>query len=779
MSDIFNNIERKLTIVSSSDLKKCEFLFDCCEKQVKWKFPFGGLGYINIWSYEPQLHPPFIYKRFMASETKKICDYVIDNIQDGTFTAMMLLGLDKFSNTLESIKTYELIGASLDMDQYRQFPYSNCCILGRKGDSVGCAQLSITANELTCPTLSSSNFIRVTKRTQHPFLSLREKQTQLSLHIHDKGEEFYRNDKQLPVSLQNGINVLTFDSDLNLLLWVLFDTCRENPKISSNLVDYIKTLGPACQYLLLVSKGDARAFLSKEAQLLLMPDCPQFKKYLSNQQFNKWFCVYNQVEHTVIHEYCSRPDYPLNFIFSPLGLEKRHRKISPFTHTKVPCGSSNERNLSFINVYHSKPILPEYSGFQIQVLNRLPYSEPVFFNCTDYSLKEMARMILNDIPVDTLVVVVSSQLNRAEFPKDLLFALYSLGSQRCYQISRNSCFILLGRKGSRAGSVPEFLSTEGHSLAVYYEIPSTHNIKSFVDLDVIALSKKNHGYVRIQIDHKDLLKKSSPGINYAEINTKFLRVISRDLFYISSERLANTLEAVSKGNIVIMGIYDNSLPLTTRCVDVIKNQLGSKLIKTMTMENSLCFIGKKVEKGSSPDLAIECLGKIYSDHSMVSTMRIQSLNGDSTSTVKDIIVYSSKDKSYIKIDKQLIGSESQYKNGINIVTITNSDGKIGNLENYQLSNTEHINLFHNRILELKEKDIVIVTSQGSIGITPKQNDTLKHSFTMIGACRHLLLESSSCYCIIGRRNSRCALALERYTYNHNPICINSKEMIEQ
>ncbi|GAM20448.1 hypothetical protein SAMD00019534_036230 [Acytostelium subglobosum LB1] len=273
---------------------------------------------------------------------------------------------------------------------------------------------------------------------------------------------------------------------------------------SQQFADYLNSLDRST-IVLVLTRGDAKAKLQQNAiDAINSLGSTMITQYV-NQPANNSFVIISRTNRLrpLAEATSNGQTHPYLVSFTHLSNDDFGSDYSDDITTSVPtqllngigettisAGSANPRTAptgtsdfcyTYIQSYPSQ-ISPQQQA-QSFVMSSISEDAGTAYFTTGYSLNSqtaITKMIddIGNIPIGNLVVICSSTLDSGFImPDDLSLAFTTIGSQFSYNITSNSSFAIIGRKGSAPGSVAESLNNQG-PVSVYSNFRKSPRLSS-------------------------------------------------------------------------------------------------------------------------------------------------------------------------------------------------------------------------------------------------------------------------------------------------------------
>ncbi|EFA82196.1 hypothetical protein PPL_04618 [Heterostelium album PN500] len=473
---------------------------------------------LNIWfSDTSDSFPNYTFKTFGYQDDLLFSDH-INSIEMGSIVLVIAIGAfpnppsDALFRSLKKIGSGQVISINGS---------ANYCIIGVKGEAVGDAVEAFGNGQSTNVTVSRNvNPMNIDTR-----YVLIKQLTSSSISV------TFNNTDTFESAIADGLTVWTFGEDLNMDD-VLMDSSQvystnSSTSQSDRLENFIQSQEDG-KFIFIVSKGSAKTNISSELANILKSQLGSkyIDQYISSSTNDKWFIVArknskyslcestSKIEQTNIGSFFWTFDNP-NEIIAKSKVDQRNVMISASSFNQgLPTSVTNRYSLIIDDQTAPTPTSGT-SGFLMYILSEIDSSIKSYksynIKSTDPTTAVAMMTDIQNIQIGDIVVIIASQLDSTfVMTSELAHMFETVGAQYSHDLIALSSYVIIGRKGSSTGSVPELFSKNG-PVSLFSNF-SKVIVKPFIHIEAISKSVTG-GYSKFLINSTEVNANIANGIN--------------------------------------------------------------------------------------------------------------------------------------------------------------------------------------------------------------------------------------------------------------------------
>ncbi|EGG20387.1 hypothetical protein DFA_07511 [Cavenderia fasciculata] len=438
------------------------------------EFYFNGtLNNINVFTYQPELDPPFIVESFniVSPGDELLFVYKMDSLPIGKFTMIAISPSLPFINE-SIIRACSSIG-SIEIHMFVpncSTLVSSLSIIGFKGQAIG------TATEGT-------------GEISYPLNTIKPCPPSLSIVLQDNDSVVVKANGRLvndqTTSFKTGLNVLVFSKDLSHMTITNFDTSSSSDVSSSSssssssstdttniqfnrFIQHHYKKSSVIAIVAIIPEGKDGSYLRLSSTTIQTIKEKLGSKYIDQYigGTSKWvlisvydYTLFTANEHATSANTCSASYYPRSYSSLKVSVGSCNRVYSSAqSYIYIDGRSKFTSGGDGLSITIYKDGYDESLVFKIVADDQVNNGSP-----SDIAVSKAANFILNRIPVGSVVAIslTTSPSSSFTIPQDLRDALKTLGANLSSKINNQSSYALIGRKGSPPGSAPEQISQTG------------------------------------------------------------------------------------------------------------------------------------------------------------------------------------------------------------------------------------------------------------------------------------------------------------------------------
>ncbi|EGG23492.1 hypothetical protein DFA_05625 [Cavenderia fasciculata] len=744
---------------------------------------------INLWMYEPEnlfyreSAFPFSYSNYSTQDSEQMDLFVakIASLYPGTRVA--ILSYTGLPNPVPDnvARAFNLLG-SISIDRVGTNP--NFCMIGVKGGS----SAESFGNNATTPNKIKAEIPYDTFK----LASTNTVASSLKIEYDTGGKPTIHNTNTLLDNYQlKALNLFVF-TDSNPTLQT-FDYANSDDK---SKVQYILEGLPYGTKFALFTNGFNRFEFNDDTVNFLRNHCGSvaIDVFVNDSTLFIWYMVSKVGATRSFTEDVASGE--CNFLYTrteDTSLRTQEQINEPI-ETDISVYSNTYNGVCDISVNGLTSI--QFNGFAMCAINEV--TGQIYYTrnydisvCDPTQSANMIQDIL-DLSVGTVVAIGLAEPSVAfqyGFTDQLQFALESVGASRANEITQSLNYTLIGRKGSRPGSAYENL---GQSPSRLYSSFIPRQVKPFIEIEAISeafysyQTETDYGYSSFKINGTYVT--GYQGNNLIGLNVMIVNpttgIVQELLNYdtqknsSSAQAFADKLATLEVGTIVAISVVGGASKKIDFALSAITDYLGSKLIVDFAFPESLCIIAtvnNKILTPANQKVLSEC--KSIGKTSCSTRFPLKSLFSNQVLGVNMCARSKGRANGSCQImvngEVQALGDAQ----GLNVVFVDNKTLVKTIKLYYTIASWETFLL---DVQTLEDGVFVLVAINKSMPSSGPSNISAakRMVFSLIGACKFLLVPDDGSYSVIGIKASSPGSAIEQYCSNgDNQICVASWEPI--